>query len=146
MSVQIVSALIAAFTAIIVAGSSYWFTKQREREAAWRKEKLDHYKAFTVSLSGVITGEGTPQGRLAFSKASNDLNLIAPQAVIVALQAFQHETRTSNTVVDREKQERLMSKLFYEMRKDLGISDDDDQETFRVGLWASGNKAQDQPS
>jgi len=42
-----------------------------------------------ASLSGIITSEDTPDGQRAFAKACNNLNLIAPQPVIQALQAFQ---------------------------------------------------------
>jgi len=46
MAAEIVTACIAASSAIVLAGATYWFTKQREREAELRKEKLEHYKDF----------------------------------------------------------------------------------------------------
>jgi len=46
MAAEIVTALIAASGAVVLAGASYWFTKKREREGELRKEKLDHYKDF----------------------------------------------------------------------------------------------------
>lgn len=140
MSAEIVSALIAAISAILVAGASYLFAKKSEREAAWRKEKLDHYKAFTASLSGVITGESTSEGQVLFARACNDLNLIAPQPVIMALRAFQEAIKIGNSASDKARHDQLMSKLFYELRRDLGVSADDDPNTFEVGLWASGAK------
>jgi hypothetical protein len=138
MSADIATAIIAASGAIILAGATYWLTKQREREAELRKEKLDHYKDFAVSLSGIISGEGTPEGQRAFALACNKLNLVAPQPVLEALQAFQQESKTSNPSPSRDRHDKLMSLLFYEMRKDLGISPKDKLETFHVGLWASG--------
>ena len=141
MSADIATALIAASGAVILAGATYWLTKQRERDAELRKEKLEHYKEFAVSLSGVIAGEATPDGQRAFALACNKLNLVAPQAVIEALQAFQQESKVSNPSPSRERHDKLMSALFYEMRKDLGISPKDNTETFQVGLWASGAPA-----
>jgi len=128
--------LIAVSGAVMVAGTSYWFTKQRERAAELRKEKLEHYKAFVASLSGV-TGIGTSEGQRAFSLCSNNLILIAPQAVLEALQAYRHETRTSNAAPNRERHDQLLSKLLLEIRKDLGVLPKDSADTFKVGLWAS---------
>jgi len=79
MSAEITTALIAASGAVVLAGASYWFTKKREREAELRKEKLEHYKDFVASLSGIVSGESTPEGQRAFSRACNKLNLVAPQ-------------------------------------------------------------------
>ncbi len=138
MSADIATAIIAASGAIILAGMTYWFTKQRERDAELRREKLEHYKEFAVSLSGIISGEGTPESQRAFALACNKLNLVAPQTVLEALQAFQHESKTSNSSPNLARHDKLMSLLFYEMRKDLGISPKDNSSTFHVGLWASG--------
>src|SRR5258706_15954480 len=97
MAAEIVTAFIAASSAIVLAGATYWFTKKREREAELRKEKLEHYKDFVASLSGIISGEATPDGQRAFARACNKLNLVAPQAVVKALQDFQQEIKVSNT-------------------------------------------------
>ena len=43
MTATVIAALIAALGGVAVAGATYWFTKQRERDAEWRKEKLEHY-------------------------------------------------------------------------------------------------------
>jgi hypothetical protein len=138
MSTDVATALIAASGAIILAGATYWLTKQRERDAELRREKLGHYKDFAVSLSGIISGEITPEGQRAFALACNKLNLVAPQSVIEALQAFQQESKAGNPSPSLDRHDKLMSALFYEMRKDLGISPKDDLATFKVGLWASG--------
>lgn len=137
MAYEIATAVVTASGAIAVAGASYWFTKKREREAELRKEKLEHYKDFVACLSGVISAEGTPEGQRAFSRACNKLNLVAPQQVLEALQKFQAEIKISNPDRNPEQHDKLMSKLFLEMRRDLSISDDDPG-TFRVGLWAAG--------
>ena len=120
-----------------MAGASYWFTKKREREAELRKEKLQHYKEFVASLSGVISGESTDEGQRQFSLACNKLNLVAPQVVLKALQNFQSEIKIANTN-SNDRHDQLMSKLFLEMRKDLEIKPSDEASTFRVGLWSSG--------
>lgn len=140
MTTTVLATLLASFGGIAVAGATYWFTKQRERDAEWRKEKLEHYKAFVSALSGTISGESTSEGQRSFARACNNLNLVAPQAVIEALKEFREETRISNPNKSMERHDSLMAKLFYEIRRDLRISPRDEQQTFRVGLWASGVK------
>ena len=137
MPAAYITALITAAGPVVLAIITYALTKSREREADVRKERLAHYKDFVASLSGIIAGEETPEGQRAFARACNNLNLIAPQSVIQALQAFQHETRTSNPNPDRERHDLLLSQLLYEMRKDLGVWPKDSKD-FQVGLWASG--------
>ncbi|WP_139942832.1 hypothetical protein [Fulvimonas soli] len=137
MSADIATALITAGGATVLAVVTYALTKKRERDADLRKERLAHYKGFVGSLSGILEGEATPSGHRAFAKACNNLNLIAPQSVIRAMQAYQHEIRLSNPSRDIELQEQLLSRLLYEMRKDLGVSPKDSA-NFKIGLWASG--------
>jgi len=96
METAIATALIAFLGSLMVAVLTYWFTKQREREAEWRKEKLAHYKAFIESFSGIIEGDSSPEGHKSFAKATNNLLLFAPQSVIAALNEFRHEIRVSN--------------------------------------------------
>jgi hypothetical protein len=143
MAADVYSAIVAASGAVVLAGATYWFTKKRERDAEIRKEKLEHYKEFSLSLSGVVDGDATPEGHRAFAKASNKLNLIAPQSVLGALHAFQDEIRLTNKNPNRAKHDSLLSNLYYEMRRDLGISPKDNPQTFRVGLWASGQPPAD---
>ncbi|PFH08799.1 hypothetical protein BCF11_1174 [Collimonas sp. PA-H2] len=138
MAADIVAACIGATAAVGVAVAGYWFTKKREREAELRKEKLEHYKDFVASLSGIISGESTPDDQRAFSRSCNKLNLIAPQSVIGALQAFQEEIKVSNSARSNQGHDKLMSRLFYEMRKDLQITPKDKDPDFIFGLWASG--------
>jgi len=144
MDAQILTALIAACGAILLAGATYAFTKKRERDAELRKEKLEHYKDFVAGLSGIISGEATADNQRAFSRACNKLNLVAPQPVLEALQRFQQEIKTANKDRSNDKHDQLMSKLFYEIRKDLDISPKDGAESFCVGLWAAGVPPEDQ--
>lgn len=140
MTNPIATAVIAVFGGVIAAAASYWFTKEREREADWRKEKLSHYKAFVESLSGVIDGESTAEGQQAFARAANNLLLVAPQAVISVLDEFKLEIRVSNPNKSLERHDRLLSALLLAIRKDLGISPSDEPESFKALLWASGVK------
>ena len=145
MAAEVVTALIAASGAIVLAGATYWFTKKREREAELRKEKLEHYKDFVASLSGIVSGEGTPDGQRAFARACTQLNLVAPQAVVRALQDFLQEIKVGISQRSNERHDRLMSKLFHEMRKDLEVTPRDKDSSFIFGLWASGAPPKNEP-
>jgi len=140
MSADFITTLVAAGGATAAAIMTYGLTKKREREADVRKERLAHYKDFVASLSGIIPGEDSPDGQKAFARACNNLNLVAPQRVIEALQAFQVEIKTSNANATQERHDHLLSRLLYEMRRDLGVWPKDDED-FKVGIWASGVKA-----
>jgi hypothetical protein len=138
MLAEIVTASTSATGALLVAVAGYYFTKKREREADWRKEKLSYYKAFVSSLSKALEGVASTEGLQQCATASNDLLLFAPQPVIVALQALQEEVRPSNMNRSKQKHDELLSKLFYEMRADIGVKPQDDPATFGVELWSGG--------
>jgi hypothetical protein len=133
-----IATLFASITTVAVASLTYWLTKQKEREAQLRTEKLEHYKAFVVSLTGILEGESRDQDQKAFAKACNNLLMFAPQPVLEALRGFQEESRASNPNKSRENHDRVLSELLLEIRKDLGVSPKDDPETFRAWLWGSG--------
>lgn len=135
---EIATTLIAALGGVAIACVTYSLTKMREREAELRKEKLEHYKDLVASISGIIKGEDTPESQRAFACACNKLNLVAPQSVVKALQNFQQESKASNAERSKEKHDRLMSRLFYEMRKDLQIMPKDKDATFLFWLWSAG--------
>lgn len=138
MPAEITTSIVTASGAVFLAGASYLFTKKREREAELRREKLEHYKDFVDSLSGIVSGEWTPDSQRAFARACNKLNLVAPQAVLRMLQSFQVEIKVNNASRSNEQHDKLMSALFLEIRKDLGVSPSDNESTFQVKLWASG--------
>jgi hypothetical protein len=135
-----ITTLITAFSAVVVAVLAYLFTKQREREAELRKEKLEHYKALVSSLSGILDDASSPEGKKAFAVACNNFLLFAPQSAIEALQEFQKETSIRNAAPSRERHDRLLSALLFEIRKDLRVHPKDVPESFRVFLWSSGAK------
>lgn len=142
IATTLTAALGGILIACITACVTYWFTKAREREAELRKEKLEHYKALVSSLSGIISGEGTPEGQRTFSRACNNLNLVAPQSLVRALQDFQQEASNKNKT--REKHDQLLSRLLHEMRKDLQLAPKDENVTFVYTLWAAGVSSHEQ--
>ena len=132
------TALIALLGSILGALLTYLFTKRREREAEWRKEKLAYYKAFIESLSGIVEGDSSPEGHKSFAKATNNLLLFAPQFVISALNEFRHEIRATNINRTQEEHDRLLAGLLLAIRRDIGVSPNDELSTFKPILWSSG--------
>jgi hypothetical protein len=138
MTGSIFSALIAALGAVVAAAMTYLFTKSKEREADWRKEKIAHYKAFIESLSGIVEGDVSDEGLLAFTKSVTNLLLVAPQSVLLALYNFRDEISQSNPNRSSEKHDKLLATLIAEIRKDLKVQPNDDLTTFQPRLYASG--------
>jgi len=58
--------------------------------------------------------------------------------VIKALQDFQQEIKITNGSRSNEQHDKLMSQLFYEMRKDLQITPKDKNTSLIFGLWSAG--------
>jgi hypothetical protein len=138
MDTSVVVSVIAAASGVIVAAISFFLTKKREREADWRKYKYEQYKEFMVSISGIVSGDATSEGNRIFAKASNTLHLIGSKGVLDALHAFQDETRSSNPNRSLGKADDLLSKLVWEIRKDIEIPGTPDEPEFTVKLWSSG--------
>lgn len=134
MSAALATSLISAIAAFLVAIAGYVLTKRAEREAEWRKEKLAYYKEFVSSLSGTIANETTPEGQMRFARACNDILLFAPYRVIVALDLFHQETRVSNPNKSLQRHDELLSELFFEIRRDIGVRPKDKRRMFRVHL------------
>ncbi len=138
MTPTVLVAVIGALSSIFLAAFAYWTTKQKEREAEWRKEKLTYYKAFVESLSATVGADATPEGHRMFAKTTNNLLLFAPQSVIAAVDEFREEIRVSNTKSTRERHDELLAAMLMAIRKDIGIHPKDDRATFKPALWSSG--------
>ena len=135
--VDITTAFISTATAVLAGVLSYVLTKRAEREAEWRKEKLNRYKTFIGSLSGILENESSHQEQKQFARACNDLLLFAPQSVIDALHRFQDEIGASNHEKSAARHDALLSHLLLAIRRDLKIRPRDKADSFQARLWAS---------
>ncbi len=138
MDTSVVVSAIAAASGVIVAAVSFFLTKKREREADWRKYKYEQYKEFMVSISGIVAGDSTPEGNRAFARSCNTLHLIGSKGVLVALHAYQDEVGSSNPSHSAAKESAMLSKLVWEVRKDIEIPGTPQSSDFTVQLWCSG--------
>ena len=78
MNSTVLVAVISGAVALAVAALSYAFNKRRDREAEWRKLKLEHYKEFVAAISGVVGQRSTEQSHIRYADAVNSMVLVAP--------------------------------------------------------------------
>jgi hypothetical protein len=89
MRASLMIVAISSLAAIAVAAITYYTTKQREREAEWRKEKLAHYKDYFTTLAGSVGSDVSDEARARYAIAFNTVGLFASQDVIICLHAYQ---------------------------------------------------------
>jgi hypothetical protein len=135
MEASLVVAIISAATAITVAALSYSFARRREREADWRRLKLDHYKEYVSALSGIVGTRESPTSQARYADARNALRLVAPPEVLRALKAFQDEIAHSNVDYTLDGQQARLNVLIREIRRDVQPTPPDDGDAkFELGI------------
>lgn len=135
---------ISSLTAIIIAALTYYTTKQREREAEWRKEILAHYKDYFAALAETIGPDVSHEARARYCVAFNTVGLFASQDVIKRLHAYQEITRLPYAEVSRDEHDRCLTDLVLAVRRDLKLRPEDDASTFSFHMIAphrNGNAA-----
>ena len=138
MDTPILVAVISAAASLAVAAITFFLTKRKEREAEWRKQKLEHYREFLDSLSGVVGTDSTPDAQRRWARAANTIGLVASQKVLAALWKFQNSIAKSNPNPSIEDHDRKLNQLMLAIRADLCISPADEPEKFSFRLWCSG--------
>jgi hypothetical protein len=76
------------------------------------------------AISGLAINPADVVAVKRFAHASNTIGLIAPQAVILALTAFQEELKKPSQDFSINQQNTLMNTLLLELRHSLGIRGD----------------------
>lgn len=138
---QIIIAIIPASSAIIVAAASYFLSNRYKRQFEWSEKKLKHYQELLNALSDLATdGIDKNKANIDFARSSNTIALVASQGVILSLMEFHDEVKFSNKNRTVEKHDLLLKKLLLEIRKDLGLSKKDRENTFKFHLIGSGPK------
>ncbi len=106
---------------------TYAFNKKREREAEWRKAKLEHYREYMAALSAVVGHRSNDKAQTRYSDAVNTLALVAPPSVLRTLYAFQEEIRMSNANHSQVNHDNLLGDLLREIRRDVHPKRPDDE-------------------
>ena len=138
MDTKIVVSVISALALIVAPAFSFYWTRRKEREAEWPKQKREQYRELLEAISSTVGTDATPEGQLRFARACNTIGLIASQSVLKALWQFQDATAKSNPNRSLEQHDRCLNQLLLAIRVDLGVSPKDDPSTFQARLWASG--------
>lgn len=126
----IISSLVSGGVSLGVVALSDAFGRKRDREAEWRKVKLEQYREFTAALSGVVHRGADESSQRRYADAVNNMILIAPSQVLIALYAFQDEISFKNSRRDPDRYEALFSELARQMRLDCHPSRPRDSEQF----------------
>jgi hypothetical protein len=127
---------ISSVTAIAVAAFTYYTTKQREREAEWRREKLAHYKDYFAALAETIGENVSDDARARYCVAFNTVGLFASQNVISCLHSYQEITRLPYHQIDVAEHDRRLTNLVLAVRGDLKLQPEDDPGTFSFHMIA----------
>ncbi len=130
--------MVAAIISALAVVLAIFVTKLKERQAEWRSKKLAYYEEFFKAASGIVGKTAPPDAKVRFANAVNNLHLIASNAVIMALHAFCDEIAESNKDREKDRHDKLWSRLVWEIRSDLNDPPTKDASAFTARLWASG--------
>lgn len=138
MDTSIFVATISATASIVAAAVTFLLTKRKEREAEWRKQKLEHYREFMDAMSGIVGTDSTPEAQRRWARATNTIGLVASQRVLLALRQFQDAIAKSSPDRSQETHDQALNRLMLAIRADLDVTPADDPAMFSFRLWCSG--------
>jgi hypothetical protein len=121
MSSEIFVAMITVSGSILLAATSYYFTKRQQREATWRELKINHYKELLSSISDLAVDNSDVDAHQRFAKSMNTLALIAPQDVVTSMLAFHDGVKESNSNISDKQHDELLANLLITIRKDIRL-------------------------
>ncbi|QNM98203.1 hypothetical protein [Chitinimonas koreensis] len=138
MEATILVAVISASAGIIISALTFFLTKWKEREAEWRKQKLESYKELISALSGIVDPAPSSAAKTRFAHIANHMLLVATPEVLVALRDFLDEASESNKNKTVDRHDELLTVLMYAIREDLGIKPNKAAPDFQFRLRAAG--------
>lgn len=80
----LISGALSVLAALVTVVLTHYFGRKRDREADWRKMKLEHYKEYVAALSGTVHHPMDSTVQRRHSDAVNSLTLVAPTKVLTA--------------------------------------------------------------
>ena len=115
----IISGGTAVLVATITAVLTYTLSKRREREADWRKVKLEYYRAYISAVAGIVEGRATSDSHLKYTDAYNTLALVGSPDVLAAAREYQREISIKNAARSALRHDELYSALVNALRNDI---------------------------
>jgi hypothetical protein len=76
------AAIISAIALVVGSAATIFLTKRKERQAEWRGKKLAYYEEFFGAASGIVGNTSSPETKIRFATAVNNLHLIGSHDVI----------------------------------------------------------------
>lgn len=136
MDAPVIVAIITAAAGLFASSLTFFLTKKKEREAEWRKQKLDHYKEFMAALNDIVGPPAPVEAKVRFASAANNIFLVGSPAVLIALRGYLDETAESNTARSDDKHDERLTTLIFAIRDDLGIEPNRPIADYEFRLWA----------
>ncbi|MDP9603353.1 UNVERIFIED_ORG: hypothetical protein J2W38_003142 [Variovorax paradoxus] len=136
MDAPIIVAIITAVAGLFASSLTFLLTKKKEREAEWRKQKLDHYKEFMAALNDIVGPPAPVEAKVRFASAANNIFLVGSPAVLIALRGYLDETAESNTNRSNDTHDKCLTMLVFAIRSDLGIEPNKPIDDYVFRLWA----------
>jgi hypothetical protein len=141
MDTSILVAIITTSGSIIALSISYYMTKKMQNKSEWQHEKMNHYRELLSALSDLaVDGIDKKHASEKFSHAVNTICLVAPQYVVESIMEFHNEIKFTNKNKDIDKHDVLLTKLILAIRKDIGLSKNDNDRTFNFHLIGKAPK------
>jgi hypothetical protein len=139
METSVIVAIISAAAVLVTSALTFFLTKAKERDAEWRKLKLEKYEELLTATSELAANKQSGQ---RFAKAANDVSLVASPQVLVALRAFLEPIITpAHSTLTNDRHDDLFTSLIYAIREDLGIKPSRAHPDFRLKLWKGGQSS-----
>lgn len=138
----IVSIFIISISSLIAA-LTFFYSKRNKFAINLRNEKLNLYKMLITSISDLIAEEtDKEEANKRFATVVNTLALIAPRHVMNTLMLLNHEFKFRFVNPERypEDRDKLLKRLLIFIRNDIGLTNDDDCETFNFRLISEESK------
>ena len=140
ISTEIIVVAISTLGSFTVAAFGFFFTKRYEIKAEWRGRKVSHYKELFDLLTDIGIDGTDEKATLLFSKNFNSIALIASQEVINALLDFYDYVKLPDVKKIPDRHDELLTKLYIEIRKELGLANKGDVNNFKFHLIGSRPK------
>jgi hypothetical protein len=135
MDGTIIAAFITgAFTGICGLGAvvlTQRGSRKREHESDWRKMKLEYYKEYVAAFSEASASGSNETARQRYRSAVNNLNLVAPTNILIALYAFQKQVTHIQQGNSHDDADALFNSLLHAMRNDCYPKLSKDNPNFR---------------
>jgi hypothetical protein len=119
MNNVVATAVIPVMVAIVAVILTYVFTLWREREADWRKVKLEFYKEFMIAFARNVEGRATREDIIRYHDALNTIALVASPKVMQALNDISDENSFMNPNRSQFRHDKLLNDPLKAMREDI---------------------------